>query len=104
MDPFEIVQIKTGDTLDLHTFSPAEVASLLDEYLRTCQEMGIRQIRIIHGKGTGILRRRVRALLEGDSRVASYADAPANAGGWGATVVELRVQKKVDPEISPDVD
>lgn len=103
MDPFEIVQIKTGDTLDLHAFSPAEVASLLDEYLHTCQKTGIRQARIIHGKGTGTLRRQVRAILERDPRVASYADAPANAGGWGATVVKLRVQKKVDPEISPDV-
>jgi hypothetical protein len=79
-----------GDTLDLHTFSPREVASLLGDFLDLCAPAGISRVRIIHGKGMGVLRQRVRALLARDPRVLSYQDAPAAAGGWGATVVELR--------------
>jgi hypothetical protein len=79
-----------GDTLDLHTFSPREVAPLLGDFLDLCEQTGITRARIIHGKGTGVLRQRVRALLARDRRVISYQDAPPEAGGWGATVVELR--------------
>ena len=79
-----------GDTLDLHTFLPREVAPLLDDFLDLCSQAGITRARIIHGKGTGVLRQRVRALLARDPRVLSCRDAPADAGGWGATVVELR--------------
>jgi len=79
-----------GDTLDLHTFSPREVAPLLGDFLDLCEQAGITRARIIHGKGTGVLRRRVRALLTRDPRVMCFRDAPPEAGGWGATVVELR--------------
>lgn len=81
-----------GDTLDLHTFSPREVAPLLHDFLDLCEQAGISGARIIHGKGIGVLRQRVRALLARDPRVVSYQDAPAEAGGWGATVVELRLE------------
>ena len=85
-----------GDTLDLHTFSPREVAPLLGDFLDLCEETGISRARIIHGKGTGVLRQRVRALLARDPRVLAYGDASADAGGWGATVVELRLEAKRD--------
>jgi hypothetical protein len=85
-----------GDTLDLHTFSPREVAPLLDDFFDLCEQAGISRARIIHGKGMGVLRQRVRALLARNPRVLSYQDAPAEAGGWGATVVELGVEVKRD--------
>lgn len=86
----EPVEVEIGDTLDLHTFRPAEVGELLPEYFRACLQKGIFQVRVIHGKGTGALKRRVCAILERDPRVASFTDAPAGAGGWGATLVVLK--------------
>jgi Smr domain len=85
-----------GDTLDLHTFSPREVAPLVGDFLDLCEQTGMTRARIIHGKGTGVLRQRVRALLARDPRVILYEDAPPEAGGWGATVVQLRLEAKRD--------
>ena len=86
----EPVLIKPGDTLDLHLFSPKEVPSLLDEFLHLSQKADIRLVNIIHGKGTGALRRGVRNLLARDPRVVTFYDAPTKSGGWGATVAELK--------------
>jgi 16S rRNA (guanine527-N7)-methyltransferase len=84
------IRIPIEDVLDLHTFLPKEIPSLLDEYLNACQDAGIHSVRIIHGKGKGQLKHRVQGLLEKHPVVASFSDAPSTAGGWGATVVELR--------------
>ena len=86
----EPLEIEISDVLDLHTFRPVEVADLLPEYFRTCLQKGILRVRVIHGKGTGTLKRRVRSILEHDPRVASFEDAPPGAGGWGATLVVLK--------------
>ncbi len=86
----EQVVLSPGDSLDLHSFSPKEVASLLDEFIDLCQKADIRLVKIIHGKGTGMLRQRVHALLARDMRVLAFYEAPPNSGGWGATIVELR--------------
>ena len=86
----EPVVLGPSDTLDLHTFSPKEVASLIDEFIRQSQKSGFGLVKIIHGKGTGALRRRVQALLAGGPRVLTFYDASRKSGGWGATVVELR--------------
>ena len=75
-------------TLDLHQFDPRDVGSLVPEYLRACREKGLLQVRIVHGKGTGALRRSVHALLEREPAVASFQLA-GNRSGWGATLVEL---------------
>jgi len=83
------VHLPVEDVIDLHTFRPGDVPDLLQEYFRTCTEAGIFSIRVIHGKGTGVLRKRVHAALEADVRVKSYSDAPPESGGWGATLVEL---------------
>jgi 16S rRNA (guanine527-N7)-methyltransferase len=93
----EPVKVPIEDVLDLHTFLPGEVPSLLEEYLTSCQHAGIHSVRIIHGKGRGFLKDRVRSLLKKLSVVASFSDAPPSAGGWGATIVELnkRVQVKL---------
>jgi hypothetical protein len=86
----EPIVISPGDTLDLHTFSPEEVPSLLDEFIHLSQEAEIGLVSIIHGKGTGALRRRARALLARDPRVVDFYDAPLKSGGWGATIAELK--------------
>jgi len=85
----EPVQIPIDGILDLHTFSPREVPDLLDDYFEACLEKGIHNVRIIHGKGSGVLKARVRSLLARHPLVRGYTDAPPDSGGWGATLVEL---------------
>jgi DNA-nicking Smr family endonuclease len=84
-----VVRIPITDTLDLHAFSPADVAPLLEDYLEACVERGLREIRIIHGRGKGVQRRRVQSLLSRSSLVQSFRDADPGGGGWGATVAVL---------------
>lgn len=90
MDEPSPVDLPIDGTLDLHTFRPGEIKTLLPDYLAACRERGILQVRVIHGKGTGALRRTVRAILEGSREVASFTTASEEAGGWGATIVRLR--------------
>lgn len=78
-----------GD-LDLHIFQPRDVKDLVPDYLEECREKGILRVRIVHGKGTGTLRRTVHAILDRIAWVASYGLAPEGEGGWGATVVFLK--------------
>jgi DNA-nicking Smr family endonuclease len=87
MDP---IVYPITDVLDLHTFAPREVADLLDDYFEACIEKQILAVRIIHGKGQGILRRRVEAILARHPLVAGFRPAPPEAGGWGATLVDLK--------------
>jgi 16S rRNA (guanine527-N7)-methyltransferase len=84
------IRIPIEDVLDLHTFLPKEIPSLLNEYLNVCRDAGMHSVRIIHGKGKGQLKHRVQSLLKKHPMVASFSDAPSSAGGWGATIVELR--------------
>jgi dsDNA-specific endonuclease/ATPase MutS2 len=85
------VRIPIEDRIDLHAFAPAEVAPLVADYLEEAARAGLRQVRIIHGRGSGVQRRIVRSALSRHPFVDAFADAPPEAGGWGATVVRLRV-------------
>jgi len=87
------IELPIDGTLDLHTFDPREVKELVTEYLSACQERGILSVRIIHGKGTGALRRTVHAVLNQLPEVAAYHLGGEGAGEWGATIVSLRPGK-----------
>ena len=84
------VKIDIEDVLDLHTFKPSDVPDLLEDYIIECVKAGIFSLRIIHGKGKGIQKKRVQKLLKNNPKVESFQDAPPEAGGWGATLVELK--------------
>lgn len=89
-DLFAPVELEITDVLDLHSFRPAEVPDVVRDYLDAAYEKGLRELRIIHGKGIGVQRKTVRTLLERDPRVEAFGDAPLEAGSWGATWVRLR--------------
>ena len=76
--------------LDLHTFVPQECAELVEEYLTTAQDNGMTRVRIIHGKGTGTLRRITHSILDRHPAVAGYHLGDEATGGWGATMVTIR--------------
>lgn len=90
LEPAAPQPIPIDDELDLHTFSPNQIKDVVTEYLHACRERGLREVRIVHGKGTGTLRMTVHALLERHPDVVRFGLAPDHRGGWGATVVELR--------------
>ena len=86
----EPVLVPIEDSLDLHTFAPRDIPSVVEEYLEQAAARGFREVRLIHGRGTGTQRAIVQRLLRGHPLVASFGDAPPDRGGWGATVVLLR--------------
>ena len=86
----EPIKIPIEDVLDLHTFRPQDIADLLENYFNECIRAGIFSVRVIHGKGKGIQKKQVRRILQKNPLVKNFKDAPPEAGGWGATLVELR--------------
>lgn len=86
----EPVRIPITGELDLHTFRPAEVKSLLEDYFTECRRAGLRTVRVVHGKGTGTLRETVHACLRRSTQVASFRLGDETSGSWGATLIELR--------------
>ncbi len=92
-DPFNPfpnpVELEIRDVLDLHSIPPRETGVVVEEYLYQARLVGFRQVRIIHGKGIGVQREIVRSILARTPFVQHYADAPLEAGGWGATIARL---------------
>lgn len=90
LNPFpEPVEIEITDIFDLHTIPPRDVKAVVEEYLREAHRKGFPVVRIIHGKGIGVQREIVRTILSRTPFVKDWADAPADAGGLGATIVRL---------------
>jgi DNA-nicking Smr family endonuclease len=83
------VVVPITEELDLHTFAPRDVPSVVAEYVRACREKGLRRVRVIHGRGKGVQRAVVHRALRSLPGVASFADAAPASGGWGATVIDL---------------
>lgn len=84
------VEIPITDTFDLHPFQPKEVRDVAREYLLEAHARGFRQVRLIHGRGIGVQRERIRSLLGELDFVEGFHDADGSGGGWGATVVVLK--------------
>jgi dsDNA-specific endonuclease/ATPase MutS2 len=82
--------IPIEDVLDLHTVSPRDIKTVVEEYLSETRRLGFTAVRIIHGRGIGVQRETVRKVLERTAFVESFSDAPLEAGGWGATIVTFR--------------
>lgn len=90
IDDDEPVRIPITDIFDLHSVAPGDVEPVVEAYLEEANRLGLKALRIIHGRGIGVQREIVRSVLARTPFVVSYGDAPAEAGGWGATVVTLR--------------
>jgi len=90
----EPVEFPIDGILDLHTFHPRDVKDLVPEYLMECRQRDIYTVRIIHGKGTGTLRRIVHSVLEKSDLVDDFSLAGEQEGGWGATVAYLKRSKQ----------
>jgi DNA-nicking Smr family endonuclease len=86
----EPVKIPIEDIIDLHAFRPKDVPDLLEDYFSACIDKGIFSVRVIHGKGKGVLKKRVQEILSKNLMVESFRDASPGAGGWGASIVELK--------------
>jgi dsDNA-specific endonuclease/ATPase MutS2 len=84
------VRIPVTDVFDLHSVPPRDVEGVVEAYLEEAHSLGLKALRIIHGRGIGVQRETVRSVLARTPFVVSYGDAPAEAGGWGATLVTLR--------------
>jgi len=86
----EPLRIPITDVFDLHTVRPEDVKEAIEAYLEEANRLGLKALRIIHGRGIGVQRETVRAVLARTGFVLSFQDAPAKAGGWGATIVILK--------------
>ena len=91
-NPFpEPVIIPFRDVLDLHSIPPDQVRAIVEDYVDEAHTRGVQFVRIIHGKGIGVQREMIRSILSRSAIVIDYSDAPQDAGGWGATIVTLKI-------------
>ena len=88
-DPVGIAALPIEDSLDLHPFAPRDIPDVVIDYIEAAHAKGIREVRLIHGRGIGVQRERVRSVLAKHPLVASFSDATPDRGGWGATIAFL---------------
>ena len=94
-DPFlEPVKLPIEDALDLHPFSPKDIPSVVESYLEAAVEAGYREVRVIHGRGIGVQKKRVESVLSRSPLVDGFQEAPPERGGWGATLVWLKTERE----------
>ena len=93
LEPFVVLEIE--DSIDLHGFQPRDIPNVVEDYLEAAAEKGFSEVRLIHGRGKGVQRSRVQAILAAHPLVESFRDAPSTRGGWGATVAWLIVSPRV---------
>jgi len=89
-DDADVAVLEIEDAIDLHGFQPRDIPSVVDSYLEAAAEKGFREVRLIHGRGIGFQRARVREVLERHPLVEHFEDAPATRGGWGATIAWIK--------------
>ena len=89
-DESEVKVVEIEDSIDLHGFLPADIPNVVVDYLEEAVARGFSEVRLIHGRGKGVQRARIRQMLRDHPQVQAYADAPAPRGGWGATIVWLK--------------
>ena len=99
LDIENTVVVEINGELDLHTFSPKDIKYLIPDYLEECQKKKIFEIRIIHGKGTGVLRKSVHAIINRLKMVKSYRLADETRGSWGATIVTLHQESREEGDL-----
>ena len=88
--PPETIEVPIEDALDLHTFAPRDIPAVVEAYLEAAARKGLRELRLIHGKGKGVQRKRVQEVLSDHPLVEDFQDAPPGRGAWGATLVWLK--------------
>jgi DNA-nicking Smr family endonuclease len=98
----EPIILEIRDVLDLHAVPPRQITEIVEEYLKLSHERGFRYVRLIHGKGIGVQREIVRSILQRTEFVTTFSDAPAEAGGWGATIAGLSIPETDNHPSDPD--
>ncbi len=88
------MELPVEDSIDLHSFPPRDVVRVVEDYLDAAYDKGFREVRLIHGRGIGVQRERVRSLLSKHEKVVEFHDAPPDSGGWGATVVHFESNQR----------
>lgn len=89
-DEDDAVVLPIEDSIDLHFFAPRDIPDVVESYLEAAQEQGLVEVRVIHGRGKGVQKERVRQVLTRSARVERFEEATPDRGGWGATVVFLK--------------
>ncbi|MCH2185491.1 Smr/MutS family protein [Myxococcota bacterium] len=101
-DEAPIVVVPIEESIDLHGFRPREILDVVDAYLDAALEEGFAEVRLIHGRGKGVQRARVREWLKADPRVSRVEEAPPQRGGWGATLAWLVPARVTSDQRDPE--
>jgi dsDNA-specific endonuclease/ATPase MutS2 len=101
-EEYDPIRVEITDVFDLHPFAPRDVKNAVEAYLEEAHRLGFPYVRIIHGRGVGVQREMVRKILARTPYVVDFHDAPLEAGGWGATIVELSAAARTEADSVTD--